>query len=74
MDQQFRFVGLDLAGELSMTELCELFSISRKTGYQWRERYAASGAERPVGLSYRSLHARFMTVKPKPISRHPRQS
>ena len=35
-----------------MTELCELFSISRKTGYKWRERYAACGAEGLVELSH----------------------
>jgi putative transposase len=52
MDQRIRFVGLDLAGEFSMTELCELFSISRKTGYKWRERYAASGAEGLVEHSH----------------------
>jgi transposase InsO family protein len=51
MDQRLRFVGLDLAGEFSMTELCEAFSISRKTGYKWRERYAAFGSE---GLVERS--------------------
>jgi transposase-like protein len=44
MDQRLRFVGMALAGELSMTELCEAFSISRKTGYKWRERYAARGS------------------------------
>jgi putative transposase len=52
MDHRLRFVGLDLAGELSMTELCELFSISRKTGYKWRARYGASGVEGLVGLSH----------------------
>ena len=51
MDQRLRFIGLDLTGEFSMTELCEAFSISRKTGYKWRERYAAFGAE---GLVERS--------------------
>jgi hypothetical protein len=30
MDQRLGFVGMDLAGELSMTELCEAFSIRRK--------------------------------------------
>ncbi|MBV8662828.1 MAG: IS481 family transposase [Hyphomicrobiales bacterium] len=51
MDQRLRFVGMALAGEHSMTELCEAFSISRKTGYKWRERYAAFGA---AGLVERS--------------------
>jgi len=52
MDQRLRFIGLDLAGELSMTELCELFSISRKTGYKWRERYGMFGAEGLVERSH----------------------
>jgi len=60
MDQRLRFVGMDLAGELSMTELCEAFSISRKTGYKWRERYAALGAEGLIERSrapHRPAHA-----------------
>ena len=52
MDQRLRFIGLDLTGEFSMTELCEAFSISRKTGYKWRERYAAFGAEGLVERSH----------------------
>ena len=51
MDQRVRFIGMDLAGGHSMSELCEAFSISRKTGYKWRERYAAFG---PEGLNERS--------------------
>jgi len=39
-----------------MTELCELFSISRKTGYKWRERYAMSGAEGLVERSHAPRH------------------
>ena len=34
-----------------MTELCERFEISRKTGYKWLDRYAAEG---PSGLADRS--------------------
>jgi putative transposase len=51
MDQRLRFIGLVLAGEHSMTELCEAFSISRKTGYKWSDRYAELGA---AGLVERS--------------------
>jgi putative transposase len=36
---RFRFVG-DLESCLyEMTELCEKYGISRKTGYKWAERY-----------------------------------
>ena len=34
-----------------MTELCEAYGISRRSGYKWLERYAAEG---PAGLSDRS--------------------
>src|SRR5260370_21823679 len=44
MDERMRFIGALLAQEDSMTELCERFGISRKTGYQFRARYLAEGA------------------------------
>src|SRR4051812_9578662 len=61
MDQRLRFISLDQAGEHSMTELCELFSISRKTGYKWRGRYAASGAEGLVERSHAPKHPAQVT-------------
>lgn len=51
MDERVRFVGDWLAGEMSRTELCELYGISRKTGYKWIERYELMGA---AGLVDRS--------------------
>jgi putative transposase len=51
-DQRLRFVGMALSDEVSITELCEAFSISRKTGYKWLSRYAASGAEGLVERSH----------------------
>ncbi|WP_430421526.1 helix-turn-helix domain-containing protein [Phenylobacterium sp.] len=51
MDQRLRFVGECLAGEASMTELCEAYGISRRVGYKWLGRYAAEG---PAGLADRS--------------------
>ena len=48
---RFRFVA-DLESCLyEMTELCEKYGISRKTGYKWAERYSREGAE---GLKDRS--------------------
>jgi putative transposase len=48
---RFRFVG-DLESCLyEMTELCEKYGISRKTGYKWAERYGSEGTE---GLKDRS--------------------
>ncbi|WP_200952257.1 IS481 family transposase [Caulobacter sp. Root655] len=51
MDERIRFMGDWLGGEVSRTELCELYGISRKTGYKWAERYEAAGI---AGLAERS--------------------
>ena len=51
MDERMRFIAAVLAGELSMTELCEEFGVSRKTGYKFLQRYYAQG---PAGLADRS--------------------
>lgn len=51
MKERIRFV-LDHEKDLySMTELCERFSISRKTGYKWLSRYHSDGL---LGLVDRS--------------------
>lgn len=42
MDERVKFIGRLLEGE-SMSELCQEFGISRKTGYKFRERYVAHG-------------------------------
>jgi putative transposase len=45
MSQRGRFV-VDFDSCLyTMTELCERYGISRKTGYKWAERYSAEGFE-----------------------------
>ena len=51
MDQKTQFIADDLRDRLSMTELCELYSVSRKTGYKWVDRYLTHG---PQGLEARS--------------------
>jgi transposase len=51
MKERARFIG-DVESELySMTELCERYGISRRTGYKWLDRYETSG---PAGLVDRS--------------------
>lgn len=59
MDQRVSFISASIVGEMSMTELCALYSISRVTGYKWLRRYQAEGA---AGLADRSsaphLHGR----------------
>jgi transposase InsO family protein len=44
VDLRTEFVELSRAGALSFSELCRRYSISRKTGYKWLQRYADSGA------------------------------
>src|ERR1041384_6434975 len=51
MDQKTQFVSEYLRDSLSLTELCQRYHISRKTGYKWIARYEAEG---PVGLVERS--------------------
>jgi putative transposase len=51
MDQRLAFVAECLAGDVTMTELCEIYGVSRRVGYKWLARY---GAEGPAGLADRS--------------------
>jgi transposase InsO family protein len=46
-----KFVSALLSGELTMTQACEVYGISRKCGYKWKARYEAEG---PSGLVDRS--------------------
>jgi putative transposase len=51
MDQKTPCIADDLHDRLSITELCQLSHISRKTGYQWIDRSLTYG---PAGLDERS--------------------
>ena len=55
MDQRTQFIADHLRDTLSITELCELDGISRKTGYKWIDRYLRQG---PAGLEERSRRPR----------------
>src|SRR5262245_56408107 len=44
VDQRFRFVVEAARGTMSMTALCRLFGISRKTGYKWIDRFRENPA------------------------------
>ena len=46
-DQRVQFIADYLRNSLSMTELCQLYQVSRKTGYKWVQRYLQRG---PIGL------------------------
>ena len=43
MDQKTQFIADYLRRRLSVTELCDHYGISRKTGYKWIERYEHGG-------------------------------
>jgi len=47
MSQRLRFISDLESGQYTMTELCERYGISRKTGYKWAERFVSVG---PGGL------------------------
>jgi putative transposase len=51
MDQKIQCIADYLRRTLSITELCALYSVSRKTGDKWIERYLTSG---PPGLEDRA--------------------
>ena len=51
VDQRLRLVLAVLSGELTMTQSCEVYGFSRKSGYKWKARYEAEG---PAGLVDRS--------------------
>ena len=52
MDERVRFIADHTSGLWSMTELCERYEISRKTGYKWLDRYEAEGAAGLVARSH----------------------
>lgn len=44
MDGRMGLIGDHLSGLWTMTELCERYEVSRKTGYKWLARYCSDGA------------------------------
>ena len=55
MDQRTQFIADYLRDTLSVTELCQLYGIARKTAYKWIDRYLRLG---PAGLEARSRRPR----------------
>lgn len=51
MDQRTQFIADYLREVLSITELCDLYGVSRKTAYKWIDRYLRHG---PAGIEERS--------------------
>src|SRR3989442_13333244 len=61
MDQRTQFIADYLRDSLAITELCEHYGISRKTGYKWVERYLRQG---PAGLEEHSRRPRRSPNQP----------
>jgi len=55
MDQRTQFIADYLRDSLSVTDLCRLYGVSRKTAYKWIDRYLRLG---PAGLEERSRRPR----------------
>src|SRR5947208_13313903 len=55
MDQRTQFIADHLRDALPISELCELYGVSRKTGYKWIDRYIRHG---PAGLEEGSRRPR----------------
>lgn len=45
MDQKVLFIADWLRGVSSLSDLCDAYNVSRKTGYKWLKRYEQSGVE-----------------------------
>jgi putative transposase len=65
MDQKTQFIANYLRDRLSMTEL---YSVSRKTGYKWVDRYLTHG---PQGLEERSCRLSFPKTRRVPQPSEP---
>jgi transposase InsO family protein len=51
MNERVKFLADYLKREVSFSELCERFDVSRKTGYKWVRRYEVGGVENLVDRS-----------------------
>ena len=61
MDERIRFVFEANLGIWTITELCQSYGISRKTGYKWLKRYASGGLEAMYELSRAPKHCPHRT-------------
>src|SRR3989454_11326293 len=63
MEQRERFIRDERLALYTMTELCDRYDISRKTGYKWLERFDAGGRQALGGRS-RTPHPGAHPVSP----------
>jgi putative transposase len=64
MDERVQFMGDYQRQLISVTELCDRYGVSRKTGYKWIARYAAAGAAGLAVRSSRPTHSPQSTAGP----------
>lgn len=64
MEQRQEFVDLASHGQLSLSELCRRFGISRQTGYKWLQRWQEQGA---AGLRDQSSRPRHSPLKTRTV-------
>lgn len=67
MTEHHKFILAHQEGLFTMTELCQRFSISRKTGYKWLKRYRKGGLEALRDQSRAPRHSPHRT--PEPVRR-----
>lgn len=63
MNERRRFIEEWLTAELSVSDLCRAFGVSRKTGYKWLERFKSGGLNRLDDKS-RAHHTHPLTTMP----------
>jgi putative transposase len=56
MTERMKFVSDVLKGERDMSQLCDLYGISRKTGYKWLDRFEDGGVAALTDRSHAARH------------------
>ena len=66
MKERIHFLQDHLKGLFSFTELCEVYRVSRKTGYKWVDRFAQEGlvAWRTDPALPSHVHTRLPRISP----------
>ncbi len=59
MDERVHFISDYLRAKYEVSELCEAYGISRKTGYKWISRYKEQGIEGLKEVSRRPHHSPY---------------
>lgn len=63
MESKLKFVSLAGTGRFSVSELCQEFGVSRKTGHKWLKRYEVGGSAGLAELSRSPKHSPQRTAQ-----------